>query len=153
MGTYMVHVPLHVSGLILHGSFSNQFKQGLGDYYGCFMLIRRGAGSFKCYFQIFEILGNFFIMVGCHIMVLWWGLSPRFLSYQLESYQILLTGERSYQGLKDATSFGLISDKSAEILGSKYSKNCQFSILADSAIFGLHGHGLNWLGVEVMSFS
>ena len=37
------------------------------------------------------------------------------LCYQLESYQILLTGERSYQGLKDATLFSLISDKSAEI--------------------------------------
>ena len=34
----------------------------------------------------------------------------------LESNQILLTGERSYQWLKDATSFGLISDKSAEKL-------------------------------------
>ena len=42
----------------------------------------------------------------------------------------LLTGERSYQGLKDATLFGLISDKSAEILGSKYSNLRQFSILA-----------------------
>ena len=57
----MVHVPLHVSGLIVHGSFSNQFKQGLGDYYRCFMLIRRVAGSFKCYFQIFGILGNYIL--------------------------------------------------------------------------------------------
>ena len=55
-----------ISGLILLGSFSNQFKQGLGDYYGCFMLIRRGAGSFKCYFQIFEILEKIFVMVGHH---------------------------------------------------------------------------------------
>ena len=62
----MVHVPLHLSGLILLGSFSNQFKQGLGDYYGCFMLIKRGAGSFKCYFRIFEILEHFFIMDGHH---------------------------------------------------------------------------------------
>ena len=46
----MVHVPLHVSGLILLGSFSKQFKQGLGDYYGCLMLISKGAGSFKCHF-------------------------------------------------------------------------------------------------------
>ena len=38
--------------------------------------------------------------------------------------------DRSYQWLKDATSFGLISDKSAEILGSKYLNICQFSILA-----------------------
>ena len=28
--------------------------------------------------------------------------------------------DRSYQGLKDATSFGLLSDKSTEILGWKY---------------------------------
>ena len=60
-----------ISGLILLGSFSNEFKQGLGDYYGCFMLIRRGTGSFKCYFRIFGILGNYFIMVGHNIMVLW----------------------------------------------------------------------------------
>ena len=64
MDTCMVHVPLHVSVLILHGSFSNQFKHGLGDYYGYFMLIRRGAGSFKCYFQIFEILENFLSWLG-----------------------------------------------------------------------------------------
>ena len=63
----MVHVPLHVSGLILHGSFSNQFKQGLGDYYGCFMLIRRGTGSLKCNFQIFEILGNYLSWLGAII--------------------------------------------------------------------------------------
>ena len=55
------------------------------------------------------------------------------------------TEEGSYQGLKDATSFGLLSDKSAELLGSKYSNFCQISILADSAIFGLCGHGLNRL--------
>ena len=53
------------------------------------------------------------------------------------------TEEGSYQGLKDATSFGLLSDKSTEILGSEYSDFCQFSILADSAIFRLHGDGLN----------
>ena len=49
-GTWMHNAHGCISGLILLGSFSNQFKQGLGDYYGCFMLIRRGAGSFKCYF-------------------------------------------------------------------------------------------------------
>ena len=69
MDAYMVHVPLHVSGLILLGSFSNQFKQGLGDYYGCIMLIRRGAGSFKCHFQIFEILGNYSSWLGA---ILWY---------------------------------------------------------------------------------
>ena len=36
--------------------------------------------------------------------------------------------DRSYEWLKDATLFGLISDKSAEIRGSEYWKNCQFSI-------------------------
>ena len=58
-----------ISELILLGSFSNQFKQGLGDYYRCFMLIRRGTGSFKCYFQIFEILENFLSWLGT---ILWY---------------------------------------------------------------------------------
>ena len=62
--------------------------------------------------------------------------------YQLDFLLEFFTEERSYQGLKDATSFGLILDKSAEIRGSKYWRNCQFSILADLAIFGLRGHGL-----------
>ena len=38
--------------------------------------------------------------------------------------------DRSYQWLNDATLFGLISDKSAEIQGSKYWNIGQFSILA-----------------------
>ena len=38
------------------------------------------------------------------------------------------TEERSYEGLKYATSFGLLSDKSAEKLEGEYSKNYQFSI-------------------------
>ena len=41
-----------------------------------------------------------------------------FTSIALLSVEILtnpLAGERSYQGLKDATLFGLISDKSTEI--------------------------------------
>ena len=83
-------------------------------------------------------------MVGCHIMVLWWGHSPRFLCYQLDFLLDFFTEEGSYQGLKDATSFGLLSDKSAEILGSEYSNFRQFFILADSAIFGLRGCGLNF---------
>ena len=84
------------------------------------MLIRRSAGCFKGHFQIFGILGNYFIMARAPLWHVWWGLSNRFLCYQLECYQILLTGERSYQGLKDATSFGLISDKSAEKSGGKF---------------------------------
>ena len=48
MGTYLGQVPLHVSGLILHGAFWYLVKQSLSDYYGSFMLIRGSAGSFKC---------------------------------------------------------------------------------------------------------
>ena len=36
---------------------------------------------------------------------------------------------------KDVTSFCLISDKSTEIQGSEYWKNCQFSILSFSLVF------------------
>ena len=43
---------------------------------------------------------------------------------------IFFMRDRSYQWLKDATLFGLISDKSAEIRGSKYWNIGQFSILA-----------------------
>ena len=52
------------------------------------------------------------------------------------------TEEGSYQGLKDATSFGLLSDKSTGILRWKYSN---FRQIPDSAIFGLCGCGLNCL--------
>ena len=100
------------------------------------MLIRRSAGCFKCDFRIFGILGNYFIMVGRHVMVLWWGYSPWFLCYQLDFLLDIFMRDRSDQGLKDATSFGLICGKSAEIRGLEYWKNCQFSIVADSAIFG-----------------
>ena len=55
-------------------------------------------------------------------MVLWRGGLPRFFCYQLEFCQILLTGERSYQWLKDAILFGLLSDKSAEIREGKFKK-------------------------------
>ena len=54
MGTYMVHVPLHVSGLILHGTFQTKFLGILYHKLSIFMLIRRGAGCFKAYFQKFE---------------------------------------------------------------------------------------------------
>ena len=47
----------------------------------------------------------------------------QYLCYHLESFQILLTGDRSYHYLKDATLFALLSDKSAEIFKCKYSKN------------------------------
>ena len=63
-------------------------------------------------------------------MASWQGDSPLFLCYQLELGAHFFMRDRSYQWLKDATSFGLISDKSAEIRGLEYWKNCQFSILA-----------------------
>ena len=56
MGTYMVHVPLNVSGLILHGAFWNQVKQSVSDYYGCFMLIRGVLGHLSA---IFEYLNSY----------------------------------------------------------------------------------------------
>ena len=48
-----------ISGLILHGAFQTKFLGILYHKLSTFMLIRRGAGSFKCHFQIFEILENF----------------------------------------------------------------------------------------------
>ena len=45
-----------ISGLILHGAFQTKFLGILYHKLSTFMLIRRGAGSFKCYFQIFEQL-------------------------------------------------------------------------------------------------
>ena len=89
------------------------------------MLIRRGAGSFKCHFQIFEILGNYSSRLGA---ILWYygeGIPPDFC-YQLDFLLDFFTEEGSYQGLKDATSFGLLSDKSTEIVGWKYSNFCQY---------------------------
>ena len=47
MGTYMVHVPLHVSGLILHGNFQTKFLGILYHKLSTFMLIRRSAACFK----------------------------------------------------------------------------------------------------------
>ena len=114
-----------ISGLILHGAFQTKFLGILYQKLSTFMLIRRGAGCFKCDFQIFGILGNYFIMVGHHIMVLLWGHAPRFLCYQLGLGAHFLMRDRSYQWLKDATSFGLLSDKSAEKLKGENSNFCQ----------------------------
>ena len=133
MCTYMVHVPLHVSGLILHGAFQTKFLGILYHKLSTFMVIRRSAWCFKCDFRIFEILGNYFIMT---MMALWWRHSPRFLCYQWDFLLDIFTEEGSYQWIKDATSFGLISDKSTEIRGSEYWKSCQFSIHTKLAIFG-----------------
>ena len=122
MDAYMVHVPLHGSGLILHGAFQTKVLGILYHKLSTFMLIRGSTGLVKCDFWIFGILGNYFIMVGHHIMVLWWGHTPQFLCYQLELGAHFFMRDRSYLWLKDATSFGLISDKSAEIRGSEYWK-------------------------------
>ena len=52
-------------------AFQTKFLGILYHKLSTFMLIRRSAGCFKCDFQIFGILGNYFIMVGHHVMVLW----------------------------------------------------------------------------------
>ena len=48
-GTW-VHVPLHVSGLILHGAFQTKFLEILYHKLSTFMLIRRSTGCFKGHF-------------------------------------------------------------------------------------------------------
>ena len=48
--------------------------------------------------------------------------------------------DRSYQWLKDATSFGLLSDQSTEKLKGEIRI---FAKMAESAVFGLRGHGLS----------
>ena len=63
-------VGLCVSGLILHAAFQTKFLGLLYHKLSTFMLMRRSAGCFKCDFRIFGILGNYFIMVGRHVMVL-----------------------------------------------------------------------------------
>ena len=47
MDAIIVHVSVHGSGLILHGSFSTQFLQGLDDYCTSSMVIGRSTGGFK----------------------------------------------------------------------------------------------------------
>ena len=59
--------------------------------------------------------------------------------------------DRSYQGLKDATSFGLICDKSEEILGWKYSNFRQFPIRPFSAFFFLLLRVRSYANEAVMS--
>ena len=43
-----------------------------------------------------------------------------YLCYQLDFLLDFFTEDKSYQYLQDATSISFLSDKSAEILGSKY---------------------------------
>ena len=80
-------------------------------------------------------------------MVLLWGDSLIFLCYQLDFLLDYFTEEGSYQWLNDTTLIGLLSDKSAEILGWKYSNFCQNGWICN---FCLCGHGLNWLGSDIM---
>ena len=65
----MVHIPLHGSGLILHGAFQTKLLGILYHKLTTFMVIRRGAGSFKCHFRIFEILEKFLSWLGA---ILWY---------------------------------------------------------------------------------
>ena len=80
----MVHVPLHVSGLILHGAFQTKFLGILYDKLSTIIVIRRGAGSFKCHFRIFVYLEIFFYHDQGTIMASWQRDSLLFLCYQLE---------------------------------------------------------------------
>ena len=66
-GTWMHNAHGCISGLILHGAFQTKFLGILYHKLSTFMLIRRGTGSFKCYFQIFEILGNYGLAPLCII--------------------------------------------------------------------------------------
>ena len=119
-GTWMHNAHGCISGLILHGAFQTKFLGILYHKLSTFMVIRRGTGSFKCYFRIFEILENFSSWLGA---ILWYYGQDMHLNFCVISWTFLLdflTEEGSYQGLKDATSFGLLSDKSTEILGLKY---------------------------------
>ena len=54
MGTYMVHVPLHVFRPIMHGTLPKWYWGLLS----LIMLIRRSTGCFKWYFWIFEHLAK-----------------------------------------------------------------------------------------------
>ena len=53
-----------------------------------------------------------------------------YLCYQLDFLLDFFTEDKSYQYLQDATSISFLSDKSAEILGSKYLIIWNLSILA-----------------------
>ena len=49
-GTWMHNAHGCISGLILHGAFQTKFLGILYHKLSTFMVIRRGTGSFKCYF-------------------------------------------------------------------------------------------------------
>ena len=72
-----------ISGLILHGAFQTKFLGILYHKLSTFMLIRRGAGSFKCYFWIFEILENFLSWFGA---MLWYYCEDMHLDFSVISW-------------------------------------------------------------------
>ena len=90
MGTYMVHVPLHVSGLILHGTLQTKFLGILYHKLSTFMLIRRSAGCFKCDFQIFGILGNYLSWLGAILWCFGEGFPPDFSVISWNFFKIFL---------------------------------------------------------------
>ena len=57
--TWMHNAHGCISGLILNGAFQTKFLGILYHKLSTFIVIRRATGSFKCYFRIFEILGNY----------------------------------------------------------------------------------------------
>ena len=67
--TWMHNAHGCISGLILHGAFQTKFLGILYHKLSTFMVIRRGTWSFKCYFQIFAILGNYSSWLGA---ILWY---------------------------------------------------------------------------------
>ena len=75
-------------------------------------------------------------MVGHHVMVSNNTSFGQYLCYQLDFLLDFLTEEGSYQWLKDATSFGLLSDKSTEKLEWENSNFGHFSI--------------GWVGCHIM---
>ena len=72
-----------ISGLILHGAFQTKFLGILYHKLSTFMLIRRGTGSFKCYFRIFEILENFLSWLGA---MLWYYCEDMHLDFSVISW-------------------------------------------------------------------
>ena len=119
-----------ISGLILHGAFQTKFLGILYHKLSTFMVIRRGPRSLKGHFRIFAYLEKFFIMTRAPLWHHGKGIHLYFSVMNWSWGLIFFMRDRSYQWLKGATSFDLISDKSTEILGSEYWKSSQFSILA-----------------------
>ena len=127
-GTWMYNAHGCISGLILHGVFQTKFLGILYHQLSTFTVIRRGAGSFKCHFWIFEILENFLSWLGA---MLWWPIIQVLanISVIIWSFsKIFFTEDKSYQYLQDATSFGLLCAKYTGILEGENSNFGHFSI-------------------------